>query len=129
MTHNTGLSSRTKIAFLADEATISGFSLTGINGSEWACQSVHGVFNYFHVVSENTEPAEVISKYSIFIERKEIAIIFLGRKAADVLKEEISKRKEMFPLIMEIPSKNTAPSITEIKLMKRLKELSVANTK
>ncbi|KAI5165829.1 V-type H+-transporting ATPase subunit F [Nematocida sp. ERTm5] len=129
MTHNTGLSSRTKIAFLADEATINGFKLTGINGSEWTCQSVHGVFNYFYVVSDTTDPAEVISKYNIFIERKEIAMIFLGRKAADALKDELPKKKEMFPLVMEIPSKNTAPSIAEIKLMKRLSDLSGVNTK
>ncbi|KAI5192743.1 V-type H+-transporting ATPase subunit F [Nematocida minor] len=124
MIHNTGLSARTKIAFLADEATINGFKLTGINGSEWTCQSVHGVFNYFHIVSNSTEETEIVSKFNIFLERKEIALIFLGRRAADVLKEEVLKRKEMFPLIMEIPSKNTPPSVNEIKLMKRLKELA-----
>lgn len=124
MTHSTGISARTKISFLADEATINGFKLTGINGSEWTAQSVHGLFNYFHIVSETTEEQEILSKFNILVERKEIALIFLGRKAADVLKEEISKRKEMFPLIMEMPSKNTAPSINEIKLIKRLSELA-----
>lgn len=124
MSHSTGLSARTKIAFLADEATINGFKLTGINGSQWTAQSVHGVFNYFHIVSENTEEQEIVSKFNILVERKEIALIFLGRKATDALKEEMAKRKDMFPLIMEMPSKNTSPSINEIKLMKRLKDLA-----
>lgn len=126
MTHNTGLSARTKIAFLADEATVSGFKLAGINGSEWTCQSVHGVFNYFHIVSDTTQETEIVSKFNILLERKEIAMIFLGRKAADVLREQLSKRIEMFPLVMEIPSKNASLSINEIKLMKRLKELAGA---
>ncbi|KAH9387257.1 V-type H+-transporting ATPase subunit F [Nematocida major] len=123
MSHSTGLSTRTKIAFLADEATITGFKLTGINGSEWTSQSVHGVFNYFHVVSEKTEDEEILSKFSLFLERKEIALIFLCRRAAETLKEVLQERKELFPLVTEVPSKSP-PSINEIKLLKRLKELS-----
>ncbi|OAG29503.1 V-type H+-transporting ATPase subunit F [Nematocida displodere] len=118
-----GLSDRTKVAVLADEATVNGFRLTGINGKEWS-QSPHGVFNYLHTVTDSTEDKDILAHFKILQERKEIAMIFLNRRASDVLREEIEQRKEVFPIIMDIPSKNTPPSGQDVKLMKRLSALT-----
>jgi len=122
MFSNSSLSDRTKIGVFADEPAVNGFKLTGINGSDWTSQSAHGVFHYFHVVTEDSDEKDIISKFRILAERKEIAIIFLGRKASNILKEELENRQEMFPIVMEIPSKNMEVSDQEKKLMKRLKE-------
>lgn len=124
MSFISGLSDRTKVAVLADEATVNGFKLTGINGTEWTSQSAHGMFHYFHAVVDDADLKEVESQFQRLLERKEIAIIFLGRKVAELLKEELDKRQELFPIVMEIPSKNVRPSVEEEKLMKRLKEIS-----
>ncbi|KAI5184275.1 V-type H+-transporting ATPase subunit F [Nematocida homosporus] len=118
------LSDRTKIAILADEATITGFKLTGINGSEWSTQSTYGVFNYLHPIYEDTDEDELQTKFKMLMERKEIAIVLLGRKAKEILKEEIAKKIDMFPLILEIPEKSAEPSAAEIALMTRLRELT-----
>ncbi|KAI5192850.1 V-type H+-transporting ATPase subunit F [Nematocida sp. AWRm77] len=124
MSLGSALSDRTKVAVLADEATVNGFKLTGVNGPEWSSQSAHGVFNYFHAVADEADSKEAESKFQVLLERKEIAIIFLGRKVADLLKDQLSARKEVFPIVMEIPSKNIKPSAEEERLMKRLKDLA-----
>ncbi|KAI5172775.1 V-type H+-transporting ATPase subunit F [Nematocida sp. LUAm3] len=118
---------RTKISVLADELTVNGFKLTGVNGSEWSNPSTYGEFSYLSSVYEDTPEEDILSIYHILIQRKEIAILFVGGRALEVLKEYIPEKKEMFPLIMELPTKETSPSESEEILLKRLRELSGAS--
>lgn len=120
----TSLADRTKIAVLADEITVNGFKLTGINGSEWSNPSTHGEFSYLSPVYTETSSEEILSIFQILVQRKEVAILFVGGRALEVLREEIAEKKEMFPLIMELPGKGAFPSGSEEKLLQRLKELT-----
>ncbi|KAI5180446.1 V-type H+-transporting ATPase subunit F [Nematocida sp. AWRm80] len=123
MVKQTSISDRTKIGILGDESTINGFKLTGINGTDTA-QSAYGVVEYLYVINSTTEDTEIISKFNILAERKEIAMILINQRASEALKEELDRKTDLLPIVMEIPTKNTAPSITEVNLLKRLKELA-----
>lgn len=114
---------RTKVAILAEDTIITGFKLTGINGPEWTSQSAYGEFNYFYPVSDSSDEKDVCETFRILVERKEVSMIFLGRKAACILRQEIERKKNVFPLILEIPEKDGGPSKEEMEVMKRLKEI------
>lgn len=108
--NNDSLSDRTKIAMLADEAVVSGFELAGVNGQEETNPSTRGSFRYLQAISPETPAEDIVSYFRLFMERKEIALIFLSKRAAEVLIEERSRTKSIYPIVMMIPPSVRPPS-------------------
>lgn len=102
--NNDSLSDRTRIAMLADEAIVSGFELAGVNGQEEINPSTRGSFRYLQAISLETPAEDIVSYFRLFMERKEIALIFLSMRAAEILTEERSRTTNIYPIVMVIPA-------------------------
>lgn len=94
------------MAVIADEATVTGFLLTGMGQRDMS-----GAANYFMSSKETTddELAKVFEGYTA--QSTKIGIIFIAQNLAERIRDKIIDHQEneetLLPIVMEIPSKES----------------------
>ena len=99
-----GTSTRTLIACIADEDTVTGLLLAGIGHVDARTQKSN-----FLLVNHINTPLETIQQtFQEFTQvRKDIAILLINQHIADEIRDDIEEQQlnRAFPVIVEIPSK------------------------
>lgn len=90
------------VAVIGDEATVTGFLLTGIGE-----RNRKGDSNFLTVTKDTT-----LSQIEIFfkklLDRDDIGIVMISQNIAEQIRNLITEHEEVIPTIMEIPSKDVA---------------------
>ena len=87
------------IAVIGDEVTVTGLLLAGI-GERKEDQK-----NFFIINKEQDFEIEEI--FNSLTKRKDIGIILISQNIADMIRGTINKYNEIFPTVLEIPSKSS----------------------
>lgn len=123
-TFGSSLNDRTRIAVIGDEDTITGFKLTGINGAGDAVyKSPMGKVNYMHAVRGSTTDMEIAEVFRAMLGRKEVAMILITQTIADRIREEINKKREAIPVVLEMPGKERRYNPENDDVLNRLREI------
>lgn len=121
-TYGSSLNDRTKIAVIGDDETIKGFKLTGINEAPetlYRSSSIEKVV-YMHTVGGATTDVEIAEMFRKMVERKDVAMLIINQGIAGRIREEISKKTETIPVILEIPSKGQKYTPEHDEALKKL---------
>ncbi|KAJ2160302.1 H(+)-transporting V1 sector ATPase subunit F [Coemansia sp. RSA 552] len=105
---------RTLIAAIGDEDTVTGLLLAGI-GHVSARQGPN-----FLVVDSKTTQERIEETFTSFRQRKDIAIILITQHVADDIRGILDEYKEIFPTILEIPSKDHPYDPSKDSVLKRV---------
>ena len=110
------------IGLIGDKDTVTGFLLTGIGE-----RKKDGTTNYL-IVDEKTPSTEIEETFSRFLDSRNIGIIMVNQKIADMhLRHLINAHEEIIPTILEIPSKDCPYQIeNDVIVQKVCKRLNLA---
>lgn len=86
---------------MGDEATVTGFLLTGIGERNKA-----GEANFF-IVTKDTPLNEIDTAFMKMLKNPEMGIIMVSQNVAEMIRNRIVDHLDVIPTIMEIPSKDT----------------------
>lgn len=95
--NQTNMGQRTFIAIIADDDTLNGFALTGI-------QLVKDVPSFVSINNDTTKE-ELERHINVLASRKDIAIVFIADFAYPKIREWIKSYKNVMPCFLEIPSR------------------------
>ena len=88
------------VAVIGDEATVTGFLLTGIGE-----RNRKGECNFL-MVTKDTTLTQIEIAFKKFLERGDIGIIMISQNIAEQIRNLVAEHTEVLPSIMEIPSKD-----------------------
>uniref|UniRef100_A0A0K0F5K8 V-type proton ATPase subunit F (inferred by orthology to a human protein) n=1 Tax=Strongyloides venezuelensis TaxID=75913 RepID=A0A0K0F5K8_STRVS len=97
------------LSVIGDQDTVVGFLLGGIGEI-----SDNREENYF-IVERNTTTFEIEEAFNRFVKRKDIAIIIINQKVADLIRQTIDHYKGSIPAIVEVPSKDSPYDVSKIE--------------
>ncbi|KAI9503323.1 H(+)-transporting V1 sector ATPase subunit F [Coemansia spiralis] len=112
-THKT----RTLIAAIGDEDTITGLLLAGIGDID-----THQRANFF-VVDSKTTQEQIEETFTSFTKRKDIAVILINQHVAEDIRGILDEYKAAFPTVLEIPSKDHPYDPSKDSVLKRVQLL------
>ena len=102
------------LAVIGDEATVTGFLLTGIGE-----RNHKGEANFF-IVDANTPQPAIEDAFTRFISRPEIVIVLINQNIAErELRHLINAHTAVLPTILEIPSKDCPYDAEKDSIMQR----------
>jgi vacuolar-type H+-ATPase subunit F/Vma7 len=105
-TPGSSLNDRTKVAIIGDEEAITGFSLTGINQESGGSYKPFAASSmYMYSVKGNTTDEEIAGTFRDMVGKKEVAMVLISRTVADRIREEVSKKRDAIPVVLEMPGK------------------------
>lgn len=90
------------VAIMGDEATVTGFLLTGIGE-----RNRKGEANFL-IVTKDTSLSQIEVFFKKMLEREDIGIIMISQNIAEQIRNLIAEHDKVIPTIMEIPSKDFA---------------------
>jgi V-type H+-transporting ATPase subunit F len=88
------------VAVIGDEATVTGFLLTGMGE-----RNKKGEAN-FMIVNKDTSMSQIEAGFSKMLAREDIGIIMISQNIAEQIRNLIAEHDQVIPTIMEIPSKD-----------------------
>ncbi len=91
------------VGVIGDEDTVTGFILAGVGDSDTRKNRPP---NYF-VVNKQTQVPEIEKAFQQMIARPDIALILICQHIANDIRYVIDQHQEVFPCVLEIPSKDT----------------------
>ncbi|KAJ2661412.1 H(+)-transporting V1 sector ATPase subunit F [Coemansia sp. RSA 1200] len=109
--------SRTLIAAIGDEDTITGLLLAGIGDVD-----AHQRANFL-VVDAKTTQEQIEEAFTSFSRRKDIAIILINQHIAEDIRGVLDEYKAAFPTVLEIPSKDHPYDPLKDSVLKRVQLL------
>ncbi|KAM0682242.1 V-type proton ATPase subunit F [Mitosporidium daphniae] len=86
---------------------------------------LHPVFT-IGVILE-TQPSVVDEVFRSFLQKKDISILLINQKIANMIRQTVDSHKEIFPVVIELPSKDHPYDPSSDSVMKRAKILSSAD--
>jgi len=90
------------VAVIGDEATVTGFLLTGMGERNRKGES------NFLIVDKDTTLSQIEVTFKRLLERDDIGIIMISQHIAEMIRNLIADYDQVIPTIMEIPSKDYA---------------------
>lgn len=90
------------VAVIGDEATVTGFLLTGIGE-----RNRKGEANFL-TVTKDTTLSQIEVFFKKLLDRDDIGIIMISQNIAEQIRNLIAEHEEVIPTIMEIPSKDVS---------------------
>ncbi|KAJ1732002.1 H(+)-transporting V1 sector ATPase subunit F [Coemansia biformis] len=117
MTQHAAHRSRTLIAAIGDEDTVTGLLLAGI-GDVDARQRAN-----FLVVDSKTTQEKIEETFLAFTKRKDIAIILINQHIAESIRGILDEYRAAFPTILEIPSKEHPYDPSKDSVLRRVQLL------
>ncbi len=91
------------VGVIGDEDTVTGFILAGAGDSDVRKARPP---NYF-IVSKATQLSEIEAAFKTMVGRPDIALILICQHIANDIRYAIEQHQEVFPCVLEIPSKDT----------------------
>lgn len=88
------------IGVIGDEATVTGFLLTGIGERNKAGEA------NFLIVTKDTTLSQIETAFTKMLANPEMGIIMISQNIAEAIRNKIAEHEEVLPTIMEIPSKD-----------------------
>ena len=88
------------VAVIGDEATVTGFLLTGIGE-----RNKKGDANFL-LVTKDTTLTQIETAFNKLLARDDIGIIMISQNIAEQIRNLIAEHTAVIPTIMEIPSKD-----------------------
>lgn len=88
------------IGVIGDEATVTGFLLTGIGERNKAGEA------NFLIVTKDTTLSQIETAFTKMVSNPEMGIIMISQNIAESIRNKIAEHEEVLPTIMEIPSKD-----------------------
>ncbi|KAI0257419.1 vacuolar ATP synthase subunit F [Lactifluus subvellereus] len=107
---------RNLLAVIGDDDTITGLLLAGIG------QVTQGKKNFF-IVEPKTEIHSIETAFSEFTEREDIAILLINQHIAERIRPTVDKYQQVFPALLEIPSKDHPYDPSKDSILKRVQKL------
>ena len=98
-------------AVIGDEPTVSGLLLTGLG------ERHRQYGTNFMVVDKDTTKSEIEKKMNSILQRTDIGILLINQHIAEDVWEIITAHEEIFPTILEIPSKDHKYDATKDPLL------------
>ena len=108
------------VGLLGDQDTISGFLLVGVGEANVNGQLESG--NCVLVTPENTKD-EILKAFRSLSDRQDIGVILINQFAANRIRETIDKYDNLFPSILEIPSKDQPYDFSKDSAMVRINRI------
>jgi len=90
------------VAIIGDEATVTGFLLTGIGE-----RNKKGDANFL-IVTKDTTLTQIEVCFNKLIARDDIGIIMISQNIAEQIRNLIADYNQVIPAVMEIPSKDVS---------------------
>lgn len=116
---NTKTSSRTLIAIIGDEDSVTGMLLAGIGETI----KETGEQNFF-VVDGQTETNAITEAFVKFTEkRKDIAILLINQHIAEKIRPLVDSYQNAFPALLEIPSKDHPYDPEKDSVLRRVRKI------
>jgi len=106
------------LCVIGDEDTVTGFLLSGIGEIDQRRNP-----NFFVVDSETPAP-DIESAFKRFVAREDVAILLINQDWANLIRHLLDEYTQLFPTIVEIPSKANPYDVTKDSLMSRVKRLT-----
>ncbi|KAL6079072.1 H(+)-transporting V1 sector ATPase subunit F [Balamuthia mandrillaris] len=106
------------LSIIGDEDTVTGFLLAGV-GDVNQKRSTN-----FLVVDNKTKLSQIEETFKQFTSREDVAILLITQDVANDIRHLLDDYDQLFPTILEIPSKNTPYDVTKDSLMTRVKRLT-----
>uniref|UniRef100_A0A1B6F1S8 V-type proton ATPase subunit F n=1 Tax=Cuerna arida TaxID=1464854 RepID=A0A1B6F1S8_9HEMI len=103
------------IAVIADEDTCVGFLLAGIG------EIKNRKANYL-VVDKDTKVSVIEDTFKDFTKRGTIEIILITLTVADMIRDVLNTYKQLFPVVLEIPSKDHPYEPMKDPILKRARD-------
>lgn len=91
------------VGIIGDEDTVTGFILAGAGDSDSRKARAP---NYF-IVNKSTQLPEIEAAFKQMVSRPDIALILICQHIANDIRYAIDMHEEIFPCVLEIPSKDT----------------------
>ena len=88
------------IGIIGDEATVTGFLLTGIG-----MRNKSGESNFL-IVTKDTAQSQIETAFQKMLSNPQMGIIMISQNIAESIRNKITEHEEVLPTIMEIPSKD-----------------------
>lgn len=88
------------VGVIGDEATVTGFLLTGIGE-----RNKKGEAN-FMIVTKETPHSQIEAGFTKMLQRDDVGIIMISQSIAETIRNLIAEHDQVIPTIMEIPSKD-----------------------
>lgn len=88
------------LAIIGDEATITGFLLTGMGE-----RNKKGEANFL-IVTKDITLSQIETAFNNYIARDDIGILLISQNIAEQIRHLIADYSGLFPTILEIPSKD-----------------------
>ena len=88
------------VAVIGDEATVTGFLLTGIGE-----RNRKGEANFL-TVTKDTTLSQIETFFKKLLDREDIGVIMISQNIAEQIRNLIAEHQEVIPTVMEIPSKD-----------------------
>ncbi|ELP91253.1 vacuolar ATP synthase subunit F, putative [Entamoeba invadens IP1] len=107
-----------QIAIIGDEDSVTGFLLAGIGSVDRLKHS-----NFF-IVDNKTQHDKLVSTFTDFVNRTDIAIVLITQSIADTIRDILDGYDRYLPVIMEIPSKDHQYDPNTDSVMMRLKRMT-----
>jgi V-type H+-transporting ATPase subunit F len=99
------------IAIIGDEETVTGFLLAGIGERNEQSK------NFFIISKE--EKLEIEEIFKTLIGRKEVGIVLISQHIAEIIRDTLDAYEDIFPTVLEIPSRYLPYSIEKDSLMQK----------
>lgn len=87
------------IAVIGDEDTCVCYILAGIGDMDHITKE-----NNFFVAGPKTTKADILQVWKNFVQRNDIAIVFINQCYANMIRDELNAYKGIFPTVVELPS-------------------------
>lgn len=121
MSSANAMSTRTLLAAIADEDSITGLLLAGVgqvSGDDGKDT------NFLTVTPGKTTVEEIEQAFDKFTdERKDIAILLINQHIADLIRFKVDNFTKAFPAILEIPSKDHPYDPEKDSILKKVRRL------
>lgn len=114
----TATKDRNLIAVIGDEDSVTGMLLAGIgNVSE-----VDGTKN-FTVIGQSSTNEDIQRAFEEYTCRKDIAILLINQCLADRIRYQVNAFQEVFPAVLEIPSKDHPYDPEKDSILQRVRSI------
>ncbi|KAK2616435.1 H(+)-transporting V1 sector ATPase subunit F [Conoideocrella luteorostrata] len=107
---------RELIAIIGDEDSVTGFLLRGIGHVTTGAEAERS----WAVIKDEDDKAAIEAAFDRFTTRKDIAIIFFVQTLAEKIRHRVDQFNDIYPAIIEIPSKNHPYILENDSVMKRV---------
>mmetsp|Transcript_28872 Transcript_28872/g.42786 ORF Transcript_28872/g.42786 Transcript_28872/m.42786 type:complete len:115 (+) Transcript_28872:83-427(+) len=101
------------LAVMGDEDTVTGFLLAGAGHRD--ARSA----NYL-IVDGKTKTSAIVDKFKELTSRDDVGILLINQNVAEEIREVLNLYDQMYPTILEIPSKDHPYSAEKDYIMKRV---------